>query len=72
MKAPDPCIPEKWAQRGRAHRPNPFYASSSFCLKTDLKHLENLSIQLKCPSAFFPRNSGVTRDLPDGLFGCNL
>lgn len=37
-------------------------SSSSFCLKTDLKHLENLSIQLKCSSAFFPRNSGVTCD----------
>ena len=73
MKAPNVCIPEKWAPHGRAcigqiH----FLASSSFCLKTDLKHLENLSIQLKCFSAFFPGNSGVTCDLCDGLFCCKL
>lgn len=48
------------------------FLASSFCLKTDLKHLENLSIQPKCPGAFFPRKSGVTRDASDGLSRCNL
>lgn len=66
-------IPEQWAPPGQMGTGQiHFLASSSFCLKTDLKHLENLSIQLKRSRAFFPRNSRVTCDLSDGLFSCHL
>lgn len=60
---------QKWASHclmfiGQIH----FLASSGFfCFKTDLKHLENLSIQVECSSAFFPRHSGVICDRSDGL-----
>lgn len=59
MEAPNVCIPEKWALHGQVCIGQiQFLPSSSFCLKTDLKHLENLSIELKCSSAFFLETVG--------------
>lgn len=53
-KVPNVRLREKWASRcltfiGQIH----FFSIFPFCLKTDLKHLENLSIQREYSGAFF-------------------